>query len=81
MVYSCGCHYGSAKFIVQGYINVGQDTLYKMRWSPIATVTKGYPLPSYATDVRLGIKASKQTFNLYTLLNSYNISLAIPQYK
>ena len=49
---------GGAKFIAQGYISSGQDTLYKMRWNPQAA-----QLISHHLLVRdrywLGCKASK----------------------
>ncbi|RBP69079.1 beta-N-acetylglucosaminidase [Alkalibaculum bacchi] len=47
---------GGAKFIGQGYINEGQDTLYKMKWNPLNPGTH-----QYATDIGW---ATKQTKNI-----------------
>ncbi|EIE3759889.1 CHAP domain-containing protein, partial [Staphylococcus pseudintermedius] len=37
---------GGAKFVRQGYISKGQNTLYRMRWNPKAPATH-----QYATDI------------------------------
>ncbi|MDQ0199322.1 SH3 domain-containing protein [Neobacillus ginsengisoli] len=72
---------GGAKFIAQGYIDAGQDTLYKMRWNPSMAATAGYATHQYATDIGWAAKQVKQIYNLYTLLDSYQLTLDIPQYK
>ncbi|RFU66512.1 SH3 domain-containing protein [Bacillus sp. V59.32b] len=72
---------GGAKFIAQGYINAGQDTLYKMRWNPAGAAKNGYATHQYATDIGWASKQVKQIYNLYSLLNSYSMTLEIPKYK
>ncbi|MGN7939942.1 SH3 domain-containing protein [Metabacillus sp. 22489] len=72
---------GGAKFIAQGYISAGQDTLYKMRWNPAAAVKNGYATHQYATDIGWAAKQVSQIYNLYSLLDSYKLVLEIPQYK
>ncbi|ECD6517482.1 mannosyl-glycoprotein endo-beta-N-acetylglucosamidase, partial [Salmonella enterica subsp. enterica] len=42
---------GGAKFIAQGYVNAGQDTLYKMRWNPDAAEKTGNATHQYASDI------------------------------
>ncbi|MGP7819183.1 SH3 domain-containing protein [Niallia sp. 01092] len=72
---------GGAKFIAQGYINSGQDTLYKMRWNPTAAVNKGVATHQYASDIGWATKQVNQIYNLYNLLNSYTINVEVPVYK
>lgn len=72
---------GGAQFIANGYINAGQDTLYKMRWNPASVSTKGYASHQYATDIGWAAKQVYQINNLYSLLDSYKLYLEIPQYK
>jgi beta-N-acetylglucosaminidase/SH3-like domain-containing protein len=72
---------GGAQFIAEGYINAGQDTLYKMRWNPEAAITKGYASHQYASDIGWASKQVNQIYNLYTLLNSYSLVLDIPKYQ
>jgi len=72
---------GGAKFIAQGYINAGQDTLYKMRWNPNAADKTGKATHQYATDIGWASKQVTQIYNLYSLLNSYTLKLEIPVYK
>ena len=72
---------GGAKFISQGYISSGQDTLYKMRWNPQAAATNRVATHQYATDIGWASKQVKQIYNIYSLLNSYKVTLDIPLYK
>ncbi|MDQ0230595.1 SH3 domain-containing protein, partial [Metabacillus malikii] len=72
---------GGAKFIAQGYINSGQDTLYKMRWNPKSAVENGRASHQYATDIGWAAKQVKQIYNLYSLLDAYKLVLDIPKYK
>ncbi|PKG23200.1 SH3 domain-containing protein [Niallia nealsonii] len=72
---------GGAKFIAQGYINAGQDTLYKMRWNPEAAVNKGVATHQYASDIGWATKQVNQIYNLYSLLDSYTMKKEIPVYK
>jgi mannosyl-glycoprotein endo-beta-N-acetylglucosaminidase len=72
---------GGAQFIAKGYINAGQDTLYKMRWNPTAAETNGYATHQYATDIGWAAKQVNQIYNLYHLLDSYKLVLDIPKYQ
>ena len=72
---------GGAKFIAQGYISSGQDTIYKMRWNPQAAATTGVATHQYATDIGWAAKQVKQIYNIYSLLDSYKVTLEIPSYK
>ncbi len=71
---------GGAQFITKGYINTGQNTLYKMRWNPASVVLNGYASHQYASDIGWAAKQVNQINNLYSLLNSYKLVLDIPQY-
>ncbi|MGG0409207.1 SH3 domain-containing protein [Peribacillus simplex] len=72
---------GGAEFIAKGYISAGQDTLYKMRWNPIAAEKYGYASHQYATDIGWAAKQLKQIYNLYSLLDSYKLTIEVPKYK
>ncbi|WP_141433537.1 SH3 domain-containing protein [Bacillus sp. 03113] len=72
---------GGASFISKGYIHAGQDTIYKMRWNPNGAITTGKATHQYATDIGWASKQVNQIYNLYSLLNSYDLSLDIPKYK
>ena len=72
---------GGAKFIAQGYISSGQDTLYKMRWNPQVAATNQVATHQYATDIGWAAKQVKQIHNIYSLLDSYKVTLEIPLYK
>ncbi|WP_428909887.1 SH3 domain-containing protein [Niallia sp. Krafla_26] len=72
---------GGAKFIASSYISKGQDTVYKMRWNPEAAANKGVATHQYATDIGWASKQVKQIHNLYSLLDSYKITLDIPFYR
>ncbi|MFT8323359.1 MAG: SH3 domain-containing protein [Bacillus sp. (in: firmicutes)] len=72
---------GGAKFIAQGYINAGQDTLYKMRWNPYAATAEGVATHQYASDIGWATKQVNQIYNLYNLLNSYTLKIEVPVYK
>ncbi len=72
---------GGAQFIANGYINAGQDTLYKMRWNPNTAVSKGEASHQYASDIGWASKQVNQIYNLYHLLDSYKLVLDIPHYQ
>jgi mannosyl-glycoprotein endo-beta-N-acetylglucosaminidase len=72
---------GGAKFIAQGYISSGQDTLYKMRWNPQGAVAAGAATHQYASDIGWSSKQVKQIHNLYSLLGSYSLTLEVPTFK
>ncbi|MFD2618733.1 SH3 domain-containing protein [Terrilactibacillus laevilacticus] len=67
-----------AKWIADGYINAGQDTLYKMRWDP--NPTKSYS-HQYATDIAWAVKQTPKIKSMYDLLSNYSITFEIPKYK
>ncbi|MBO0998774.1 SH3 domain-containing protein [Bacillus sp. SD075] len=72
---------GGAEFIAKGYISAGQDTLYKMRWNPTAVEKYGYASHQYATDIGWATKQVKQIYNLYSLIDSYKLTIEVPKYK
>ncbi|MCM3169686.1 SH3 domain-containing protein [Peribacillus frigoritolerans] len=72
---------GGAEFIAKGYISAGQDTLYKMRWNPTSAEKYGYASHQYATDIGWATKQVKQIYNLYSLLDSYKLTIEVPKYK
>jgi len=71
---------GGAKFIAQGYINAGQDTLYKMRWNPESVANKGVAAHQYASDIGWATKQVSQIYTLYSLLDSYTMKKEVPVY-
>ncbi len=72
---------GGAEFIAKGYISKGQDTLYKMRWNPEGAANNKQATHQYATDIGWASKQVNQVYNLYSLLDSYELMLDIPVYK
>ena len=72
---------GGAAFIGSGYVNKGQDTLYKMRWNPLYAATYGKASHQYATDIAWAYKQTSKMYELYQLLSEYKIVLDIPRYK
>ncbi|WP_139892146.1 N-acetylglucosaminidase [Bacillus sp. D386] len=72
---------GGAAFIGNGYVNRGQDTLYKMRWNPLYAATYGTASHQYATDIAWAYKQTSRMYQLYQLLDEYHIVLDIPRYK
>lgn len=71
---------GGAQFIGNGYINAGQNTLYKMRWNPEKMVANGYATHQYASDIGWAVKQTVQIANMYNQLSKYNLTLEIPNY-
>ncbi len=67
---------GGADFIAKGYINNGQDTLYKMRWNPANPGSH-----QYATDMGWAYKQVNRIKSLYDLLDSYTLIFDVPKYK
>jgi mannosyl-glycoprotein endo-beta-N-acetylglucosaminidase len=68
---------GGAKFISQDYIyntTFQQDTLYKMRWNPIA------PWHQYATDISWAYKQVSSIYNIYQMLDNYTLYYDVPKY-
>src|SRR5690625_881942 len=72
---------GGAAFVGNNYLGVGQDTLYKMRWNPAFAAKNGYASHQYATDIGWASKQTTRMYELYNLLDGYNLSLDIPKYK
>ncbi|WP_120631198.1 MULTISPECIES: SH3 domain-containing protein [Clostridia] len=72
---------GGAKFIGNGYINNGLNTLYKMRWNPKAMDDTGRFGKQYATDIGWASKQVYTMYNLYQEIGSYNLYLDVPDYK
>lgn len=67
---------GGAAFIGKKYINVGQNTLYKMRWSPDAPGQH-----QYATDVAWAVSQTTRISNIYNLIEDYVLVFDIPKYE
>lgn len=72
---------GGAKFIGNGYINNGLNTLYKMRWNPAAMSSTGTFGRQYATDIGWSSKQVSTMYNLYQQIGGYTLYLDIPVYK
>ncbi|MFZ3578290.1 S-layer homology domain-containing protein [Virgibacillus sp. DJP39] len=64
-----------AKFIAEGYIAKGQNTLYEMRWNPLNT---GYH--QYATHVSWAVNQTNRIQNIYNILDSYVMVFDVPEY-
>jgi mannosyl-glycoprotein endo-beta-N-acetylglucosaminidase len=71
---------GGAKYIDNGYISNGQNTLYKMRWNPAAMAATGTFGKQYATDIRWAYNQVNSMYNLYNSLGITNPDLLIPVY-
>ncbi|MFD1172403.1 N-acetylglucosaminidase [Oceanobacillus picturae] len=72
---------GGAQFVADKYINVGQNTLYKMRWNPDFMVNNGYASHQYASDIGWASKQIYTMYDLYKDLGISSLSLDIPVYK
>src|SRR5690625_5288919 len=72
---------GGAKFIGNDYVKVGLNTLYKMRWNPVAMETTGKFGKQYATDVGWASKQITTMYNLYQQIGFETLHLEIPVYK
>ncbi|MCA1026842.1 GW dipeptide domain-containing protein [Cytobacillus kochii] len=72
---------GGAAFIGNGYVDRGQDTLYKMRWNPSFAERNNYASHQYATDIGWAFKQTSKMYEIYSMLDSYIIILDIPKYK
>ncbi|PFP24263.1 mannosyl-glycoprotein endo-beta-N-acetylglucosamidase [Bacillus sp. AFS073361] len=72
---------GGAAFIGKGYVNNGQDTLYKMRWNPAFAAVNMYASHQYATDIGWAFKQTSKMYELYSLLDEYILVLDIPKYR
>ncbi|MFS0646706.1 SH3 domain-containing protein, partial [Siminovitchia sp. 179-K 8D1 HS] len=72
---------GGAQFIAKGYIDAGQNTLYKMKWNPASAAQNKIASHQYATDIGWAVKQIYQIHNLYSLVGSYKLIYDIPVYK
>lgn len=68
---------GGAKFISEGYISKGQNTLYEMKWHP--DINKIWH--QYATDIGWAYKQVNNMKKLYDLCSGYTLKYDIPVYK
>jgi len=66
---------GGAQFISKGYIDRGQNTLYKMRWNPDNPATH-----QYATHVAWAESQTIGMANIYKLLDSYVLHFDVPRF-
>ncbi|MGL6102921.1 MAG: N-acetylglucosaminidase, partial [Exiguobacterium acetylicum] len=66
---------GGAEFISTKYIHnaYGQNTLYKMRWSPMRPGSH-----QYATDMGWAVKQTSRIYSLYQQMDSYTATFDIP---
>ena len=72
---------GGAAFISKGYVSMGQDTLYKMRWNPQSALNNGYASHQYATDIAWAYKQTSKIDSLYQMLNNYTLYFDVAKYK
>jgi beta-N-acetylglucosaminidase len=68
--------YGGAKWISNGYINAGQDTLYKMRWNP-----SNPTVHQYATDVKWAYNQAFKYKEIFDLVPNIKLVFEIPKFK
>ena len=69
---------GGAQFISNDYIyndTFRQDTLYKMRWNPVATWHQ------YATDIGWAYKQVSSIYNIYQMIDNYTLYFDVPNYR
>lgn len=66
---------GGAHEVGVNYINVGQDTLYKMRWNPDAPATH-----QYATHVRWAEIQANKIAQIYQEMSNFILEFEIPNY-
>ncbi|SFA80720.1 Ig-like domain-containing protein [Clostridium frigidicarnis] len=68
---------GGAKWIADGYISKGQDTLYKMRWD-FDSMTMWH---QYATDIEWATKQTSRIKALVDKIDNPSVSFEIPVFK
>lgn len=71
---------GGAAFIGDGYVNAGQNTLYKMRWNPDSMATNGYATHQYATDIGWAYKQVNTIYSIYQAIGLDVRHVDIPVY-
>lgn len=70
-----------AVFAGKGYIQNGQDTLYKMRWNPERLNNSSSASHQYATDVGWAAKQTKTIYNMYEkLAGKHILTFDVPQF-
>ena len=67
---------GGAQFVRGTYIDVGQNTLYKMRWNPDNPGTH-----QYATDIAWATKQTKKIYEMYSQLSEKREVFDIPVFR
>lgn len=67
---------GGAKFVREGFINRGQNTLYRMRWNP-----KNPGTHQYATDIKWASHQATTISNYYSKINLKGKYFIYDQYK
>lgn len=67
---------GGAKFVREGFINKGQNTLYRMRWNP-----KNPGMHQYATDIKWASHQATIISNYYSKINLKGKYFIYDQYK
>ncbi len=75
---------GGAEFISSGYIRndyYRQNTLYDMKWNPRYLSGEIPDIHQYATDIGWATKQVTRIYNLYSLLEVYNLYLKVPKYQ
>ncbi|MBS7427882.1 MULTISPECIES: N-acetylglucosaminidase [unclassified Virgibacillus] len=72
---------GGAKFAADKYIFAGQNTLYTIRWNPLAMDSLGKAYHQYASDIGWASKQVNTMYNLYQQLDSYTLKYDIPVYR
>ncbi|QKY70421.1 peptidoglycan-binding protein [Lentibacillus sp. CBA3610] len=72
---------GGGAFIGNRYIKDGQNTLYKMRWNPLAMDETGKFGRQYATDIGWASKQIGSMYNLYQQIGLDTLSMEIPVYR
>ena len=72
---------GGAGFIKNGYLNRGQNTLYKMRWDPATAASTGKYGKQYATHIAWADIQARSIARMYDQLTGYFLQFDVPQYK
>lgn len=72
--------FGGAELIADGYINAGQNTLYKMRWNPDSVANSGKATHQYASDIGWAVKQTSKMHELYSMLHNYIMIFDVPEY-
>ncbi|GAA0305810.1 hypothetical protein GCM10008924_24250 [Gracilibacillus halotolerans] len=71
---------GGAYFIKNGYIERGQNTLYKMRWDPESAARTGRYGKQYATHIAWADIQARSIARMYNQLTGFFLQYDVPQY-